>query len=109
MHWLFLLMAIVAEVIGTSALRASGGFTKLAPAGVTIVGYAVSFYFLSLTLRAIPVGIAYAVWSGVGIVLISLIGFVVFRQALDAPALVGIGLILAGVLVIYTMSNSVTG
>jgi small multidrug resistance pump len=108
-HWLFLLMAIVAEVIGTSALRASDGFTKLAPAGVTIVGYAVSFYFLSLTLRAIPVGIAYAVWSGVGIVLISLIGFVVFRQALDAPALVGIGLILAGVLVIYTMSNSVTG
>jgi len=83
--YLYLSIAIVAEVIGTSALKASEGFTRLGPSLITILGYAAAFYFLSLTLKTIPVGIAYAIWSGVGIVLISLIGYALFRQTLDLP------------------------
>ncbi|ALA17403.1 MULTISPECIES: multidrug efflux SMR transporter [Chelatococcus] len=105
--YLYLLIAIVGEVIATSALKASEGFTRPLPSLVTAVGYGVAFYCLSLTLRTIPVGIAYAIWSGIGIVLISLVGFFAFRQGLDAPALVGIGLILAGVVVINVFSSSV--
>jgi len=105
--YLYLLIAIVGEVIGTSALKASEGFTRPLPSLVTAVGYGVAFYCLSLTLRTIPVGIAYAIWSGIGIVLISLVGLLAFRQTLDAPALVGIGLILAGVVVINVFSSSV--
>ena len=92
MHWVYLGIAIVAEVIGTSSLRAAG--------------YGLAFYFMSLTLRAIPLGITYAVWSGVGIALISLIGWIVYRQQLDLPALIGIGLIVAGVVVIYGFSKT---
>ncbi|MFO7308901.1 MAG: SMR family transporter [Pseudomonadota bacterium] len=105
--YLYLLIAIVGEVIATSALKASESFTRPLPALVTVIGYGVAFYCLSLTLRTIPVGIAYAIWSGIGIVLISLVGVVAFRQGLDLPALVGIGLILAGVVVINVFSSSV--
>lgn len=107
MHWLTLAIAIIAEVIGTSALRASEGFTKLVPSILVVAGYSVAFYFLSLTLKNIPVGIAYALWSGVGTVLITIVGVVVFNQRLDVPAIVGLSLILIGVLVINLYSKSV--
>ncbi|MGV8956102.1 MAG: DMT family transporter [Cypionkella sp.] len=103
---LFLAIAIVGEVIATSFLRASAGFTQPIPTAVVVIGYGVTFYFFSLALQTIPVGVAYAIWSGVGIVLVSIIAFVVYKQALDAPALVGMGLILAGVLVINLFSHA---
>src|SRR4051812_11944582 len=84
MHWLYLAIAIVAEVVATSSLRAADGFTRPVPSVTVVVGYALAFYFVSLTLRAIPLGVTYAVWSGVGIALISLIGRFVYRQELDA-------------------------
>ena len=105
--YVYLGVAIVAEVIATSALKASDGFTLLWPSVMTVLGYAVAFYFLALTLRVIPTGIAYAIWSGAGIVLISAIGWVWFRQALDLPAMIGMGLIVAGVLVVNLFSKSV--
>ena len=107
MNWLYLGIAIVAEVIATSALKSAEGFTRLAPSLVVLVGYITAFYFLSLTLKTIPVGLAYAIWSGVGIVLIALIGWLVLGQPLDIPALIGIGLIIAGVIVINGLSSSV--
>jgi small multidrug resistance pump len=103
---LFLTIAIVGEVIATSFLRASQGFTQLVPTAVVVVGYGITFYFFSLALQTIPVGVAYAIWSGVGIVLVSIIAFIVYKQVLDAPALIGMGLILAGVLVINLFSHS---
>lgn len=106
-NWLFLSAAILAEVIATSALKASDGFARLGPSLVVVGGYAIAFYFLSLTLRAIPVGIAYAVWSGAGIVLISAIAWWRFGQKLDAPAMLGIALIIAGVVVLNLFSKSV--
>lgn len=105
-EWGYLAIAIVAEVIATSALKASEGFSRLAPSIVVVAGYTLAFFMLSLTLRAIPVGVAYAVWSGVGIVLISLAGYFVFGQRLDAPALIGMGLIVAGVAVIHLFSQT---
>jgi small multidrug resistance pump len=105
-HWLFLSIAIAAEVLGTSFLKSSAGFTNPGPSIVVIAAYITAFYFLSLTLKTMPVGIAYAVWCGVGIVLIALIGWVFLAQRLDAAAIAGIGLILAGVIVIYTLSSS---
>lgn len=107
MAWIYLSIAILAEVIATSALTASAGFTRLLPSVIVVIGYGIAFWFLALSLRSIPVGIAYAVWSGAGIVLISVIGWALFRQTLDAAALVGMGLILAGVLVIHVFSRSV--
>jgi small multidrug resistance pump len=107
MTWVYLLLAIVAEVVATSALKESDSFTRLGPSLVVLVGYAAAFYLLSLTFRTMPVGVVYAIWSGVGIVLISLVGWVAFRQDLDAPALVGIGLIVAGVAIINLLSKSV--
>jgi len=104
--YLSLAIAIVAEVVATSALRASTGFTVLVPSAIAIVGYVVAFYFLSLTLRTMPVGIAYALWSGVGIVLISIAGWLIYKQVLDAPALIGMALIGAGVIVINLFSKS---
>ena len=104
--WAYLGVAIVAEVIATSALKASDGFSRLVPAVVVVVGYAISFVCLSLTLRSIPVGVVYAIWSGAGIVLISLVGYFAFRQSLDAAALAGIALIVAGVLVINLFSRT---
>lgn len=106
MNWLYLGIAIVTEVIGTSALKYSEGFSRLLPSVVVVVSYGVSFYLLALTLRSIPVGVVYAVWSGVGIVLLALIGAFIFKQHLDTPAIVGIGMILAGVLVINLFSHT---
>lgn len=109
MPFIHLAIAILAEVIGTSALKASNGFTVWVPSAVVVVAYGISFYFLSLALRAIPVGVAYAIWSGVGIVLISIIGWALFEQRLDAAAVVGIVLIIAGVVVIQLFSSTVRG
>ena len=103
-----LLIAIACEVVATSALKASDGFTRFWPAVVTVAGYGVAFYFLSLTLRTIPVGIVYAIWSGAGIVLIAAIGWVWFRQSLDAAAVIGLGLIIAGVLVVNLFSKTMS-
>lgn len=105
MNWLYLAIAIVSEVVATSALKASEGFTRWAPSLLVVVGYASAFYFLSLTLRTIPIGVAYAVWSGVGVVLVSLVGWLLYRQSLDAAAFIGIGLIVAGVLVLNLFSK----
>ncbi len=104
--WILLGLAIAAEVVGTSALKASEGFNKLWPSAIVVVSYGAAFYLLSLTLRTIPVGIAYAVWSGVGVVLIALIGWLVFGQKIDAAGLLGMGLIVAGVLVLNLLSKS---
>lgn len=106
MNWIYLTIAIFAEVIATSALKASEGFTRLAPSTVVVVGYAAAFYFLSLTLRSIPVGVAYGVWSGMGIVLISIIGALFFKQNLDAPAILGMALIIVGVVVLQVFSKT---
>ena len=106
--FIYLSIAIVGEVIATSFLRASAGFTQLVPTLVVIIGYGFTFYFFSLALLTIPVGIGYAIWSGTGIVLISVIAYFAYGQTLDLPALVGIGLILSGVLVINLFSQSST-
>lgn len=106
MNWLYLVIAIVSEVLATSALKASDGFTRPYPSVVVVVGYGLAFYLLSLTLRTIPVGIAYAVWSGVGVVLISLVGWIMYGQRLDTAALIGIALITAGVIVLNLFSKS---
>ena len=102
----YLAIAIIGEVVATSFLRASNGFSALWPSVIVVAGYAVTFYFLSLALQSIPVGIAYAIWSGTGIVLIALIAYFAYGQGLDLPALIGMGLILAGVLVINLFSQS---
>lgn len=106
MKWVYLLIAIVAEVVGTSALKASQGFTVLLPSAFVVLGYVVAFYCLSLTLDRIPVGIAYALWSGIGIVFITAVGWLWLGQTLDAAAMVGLGLIVAGVGVINLLSNA---
>jgi small multidrug resistance pump len=106
-NYAFLFVAIVAEVIATSFLKGSDGFTRLWPSVASVAGYAVAFFFLSLTLRTIPTGIAYAIWSGVGIVLISLVSWLWFGQKLDGPAILGLGLIIAGVVVVNVFSKSV--
>ena len=105
--YIYLLTAVVFETIGTSALQASEQFTRPLPLVITAVCYVTTFYFLSLALRGMPVGVAYAIWSGLGIVLIALIGLVWFGQKLDTPALIGLGLIVAGVAVINLFSNTV--
>ena len=104
--YLYLTAAIVSEVIGTSALKASNEFTRLVPTLIMLTAFLSAFYFLTLTLRTIPVGVAYAIWSGVGIVLISVVARVLFGQKLDPPALIGMGMIVAGVLVINLFSRS---
>ncbi|MBF4992315.1 multidrug efflux SMR transporter [Methylophilus sp. QUAN] len=106
-YWLFLFAAILSEVTATSSLKASAGFTKVIPSVIVVVGYGLSFYFLSLVLKAIPIGIAYAVWAGLGIVLLALVGWIFFGQALDTPALIGIALILAGVIIMNVFSKAV--
>ena len=100
-YWVFLFIAIIAEVIGTASLRQSDSFTKLVPSVIVFAGFGLSFYFLSLTLKVIPIGIAYAVWSGFGLVLISLIGWKVFGEKLSIVSLLGIALILAGVIILH--------
>jgi small multidrug resistance pump len=108
MQWLYLGAAIVAEVMATSVLKASEGFTRLIPSLVVLIGYSTAFYFLSLTLRTIPLGIAYAVWSAVGIALVSAIGWLLDKQSLDTPAIIGIGFIVTGVVMINGFSKSVS-
>ena len=102
----WLAIAIAAEIVATSMLKASDGFTKLGPSAVTVAGYVLSFWSLSHAMRTVPVGIGYAIWSGVGIVAITAIAWVWFKQKLDAPALLGMGMILAGVVVINLFSKS---
>jgi small multidrug resistance pump len=104
--YVILALAIVAEVIATTALARSESFTKLWPTVITILGYTVAFWLLSYPLRVLPTGVVYALWSGMGIVLISAVAWIWYRQALDLPALIGLGLILAGVLVVNLFSKS---
>lgn len=104
MHWIYLAIAIVAEVVGTSALKAAEGFTRPLPTLVVAVGYGLAFYFLSLALRAIPVGMAYAIWAGVGIALITLVGWLIYGEKLDAPAVIGLAMIVAGIAVMNLSS-----
>jgi small multidrug resistance pump len=106
-QWIFLSVAIVSEVIATSALKATGEFTKLWPSVIVVIGYLSAFYFLTLTLRTIPIGIAYAIWSGVGVALITLVGWLFYKQTLDMPAFIGITLIVAGVVVLNVFSKAV--
>jgi len=104
--WLLLAIAIVAEVVGTSALKSSEGFTRLWPSAVVVLGYGVAFYCLSLVLKSIPVGITYAVWSGLGIVLITLSAWWLYGQTIDTAGFIGMGLIVAGVVVLNLFSGS---
>ncbi len=106
MRYVYLAAAILCEVVATSALKAADGFRAPGPTVLVILGYAAAFYLLSLTLRTVPVGIAYAIWSGVGQVLVMLFAWLLYRQTLDGPALAGIGLILAGVMVLALFSKS---
>jgi small multidrug resistance pump len=106
MKYLLLLIAIIAEIIATSSLKASAGFTKPWPSVLVVVFYSIAFYCLSLTLKSIPLGIAYAIWSGIGIVLVSIVGLILFKQKLDLPAIIGISLIVIGVVVINVFSKS---
>ena len=106
MHYALLGVAILAEVIGTSFMKQSEGFTKLAPSLVTILAYLVAFYCLSLTLKTIPTGVAYAIWSGTGIVLIAAAAWIFQGQKLDMAAILGMGLIIAGVLVMNLFSKT---
>ena len=104
--YIFLVFAILTETVGTTALKASDGFTKLWPSLIVVVGYGASFYLLALALKTMPVGIAYAIWSGLGIVFIALIGYFYFRQTLDAAAILGMGMIVAGIIVMQAFSNT---
>ena len=106
MAYLYLVLAVMAETVGTSALQASKQFTRPLPSVLVVVGYACAFWFLSLVLRSIPVGVAYAIWSGLGILFIALIGWLVFRQPLDLPAMIGMAMILAGIIVIQVFSGT---
>ncbi|MES9869781.1 MAG: SMR family transporter [Sedimenticola sp.] len=107
MAYLYLAIAVVAEVGATSALKASEEFTRLVPAVIVIVGYSVAFYLLTLVFRSIPVGVTYAIWSGLGIVLVALISMFLYKQVPDLPAVIGMGLIVAGVIVINTFSKTI--
>jgi len=104
---LLLFVAIACEVVATTALKATEGFTRPVPVLISLIGYGVAFFFLSLVLRTMPVGVVYAVWSGTGVVLITAVGWVLYRQALDVPAIAGILLIIAGVAVINLFSRTV--
>ena len=106
MTYLFLLIAIVSEVIATSALKSTHGFTRLWPSLLVVGGYGTAFYFLSLTLRTMPVGVAYAIWSGLGIALVTAVAWIVLGQRLDLPAICGLSLIVAGVIVLTICSKS---
>jgi len=107
MAYLYLAIAIIAEVVATSALKASAEFSKLYPSLVVIVGYALAFYFMTLVLRTIPVGITYAIWSGAGIVMITIVGALLYKQIPDIPAIIGMGLIISGVAVIHVFSGTI--
>ena len=106
MKYLYLALAIVLEVLGSSFMKASDGFSKLLPTTITIIAYIACFFFLSQALKSIPLGIAYAIWGGLGIVLTALISVIIFKQSLDSPAIIGIILIVAGVFVMNFFSKS---
>lgn len=106
LHYIFLIFAIIAETIGTTALQASQQFTRFWPSVLVVIAYGLSFYLLAQTLRVMPVGVVYAMWSGLGIVMIAAIGYLVFGQRLDLPAVIGIGMILCGILVIHLFSHT---
>lgn len=108
MTYLFLAIAILAEVAATSALKASEEFTRLVPSIIVVLGYGVAFYFLTLVLRVLPIGITYAIWAGVGIILVAVAGFVLYRQIPDIPAIIGMGLIVSGVVVIHLFSKTIS-
>ena len=108
MAYLYLALAIIAEVVATSALKASEEFTRLWPSLVVIAGYGIAFYLLTLVLRSIPVGITYAIWSGSGIVLVTLASMVLYKQIPDFPAVIGMGLIVAGVIIINVFSKTMS-
>jgi len=108
LHYVYLIVAVAAETIGTTALQASDQFTRAGPTVLVVLAYAVAFYFLGIALKYIPVGIAYALWSGLGIILIALIGFAVFGQRLDGPAILGLALIIGGIVVIQLFSKTAT-
>nr|WP_289113632.1 multidrug efflux SMR transporter [uncultured Halomonas sp.] len=105
-NWMFLTIAIFGEVVATTALKSTNGFTKLGPSLVVLVGYGIAFYFLSLSLKSIPVGIAYEVWAGLGIALVTLIAWGVYGQKLDAWGFVGIGFIVSGVAILNLLSKT---
>ncbi|MFK7881315.1 SMR family transporter [Roseobacter sp.] len=106
MHYIYLFLAILAETIGTTALQASQQFSKFWPSVLVVVAYGISFYLLALALKFMPVGIVYAIWSGLGIVFIAIIGFLVFGQRLDLPAVMGLSLIIVGIVIIHVFSKS---
>jgi multidrug transporter EmrE-like cation transporter len=106
MHWLLLVLAIVAEVIGTTALKASAGFTRPGAVAVVVLGYGAAFYLLARVLLVLPLGVTYAIWSGLGVAAVTVIGLVVYGQKLDLAAWIGIGLIVAGVMVLNLLSDS---
>ncbi|CAN8139819.1 Quaternary ammonium compound-resistance protein QacE [uncultured Thiomicrorhabdus sp.] len=103
--WLILTLAIITETIATSALKSSQEFTRLIPSMIVVVGYGLSFYLLTLTLKSLPIGTVYAIWSGAGIALITLIGWLVFKEKPDTPMLLGIGLIILDILTIHFFSK----
>ncbi|SFU17450.1 SMR family transporter [Sedimentitalea nanhaiensis] len=104
LHYVYLVLAVIAETIGTTALQASQQFSRFWPSFLVIVAYGIAFYLLAVTLRFMPVGIAYAIWSGLGIIFIAIIGFTVFGQKLDLPAVIGLALIIFGILIIHVFS-----
>jgi small multidrug resistance pump len=105
MTYVFLALAIVAEVVATSALKASMGFTRLWPSLTVVLGYGLAFYMLALVLRSLPVGVAYAIWAGLGIVLVTVVGVVIYGERPDLPALLGMSMIVGGVLIIQLWSS----
>lgn len=107
-QWILLAIAIVSEVIATSALKASEGFTRLVPSAVVVAGYGTAFFLLAITMKTLPMGLVYAIWSGAGIALIALVGWVVYGQTLDLPAVLGLLLIVAGVVVLNVFSKVAT-
>lgn len=106
MNYLFLFLAIVAEVVATTALKSAEGFTKLLPSLIVIIGYGISFYLLSLILQSLPLGITYAIWSGLGVVLVAVSAIFIYGQIPDLPAIIGMGLIISGVVVIQVFSQT---
>ena len=107
MAYFYLVIAIISEVIATSALKASAEFTKLLPSLIVILGYGVSFYFMMLVLRTLPIGITYAIWSGFGIVLVTITAALLYQQVPDTPAIIGISFIVLGVIIIHLFSKTV--
>ena len=106
MKWVYLIIAIVGELIATSSLKESSGFTRLWPSVICVIGYGVTFYFLALAMKEIPIGVVYAVWAGVGIVLVAGVGYFWFQQRLDIPAIIGMLLIVSGVIIMNLFSNT---